>query len=421
MAQATTWRNWCGTQACSPARVVEAGDETAVAAAVADAAARGETVRVAGAGHSASPLCTTAGTLLSLEPMRGVVEVDVARRRVLALPATRIADFGEPLFAAGLALHNQGDIDAQHIAGAIATATHGSDVRLGSLSSAVRRVRLIVASGDAIEIGEHEPELLRAAQVAMGMLGVVVEIELEVTTAHFIAARTELWSWETTLDSWDESFAGRNFTVFWLPSDASRDAFDLGVPAEAAVADRAFVRVYERRPVLGDDEVVQRRLDRPYRILPYEFEPNHRELEYAVPFARGREAAEAVRDLVRRHHPEAVLPVELRATAADDAYLSPNARRDSMVIAVAGDPEKDFERFLGAAHELLLPFDARPHWGKIHFFTREAVEAAFPEYDRFVAIRRELDPRGVFLNDHLREVLGEERSSQARRAGAAHR
>jgi FAD/FMN-containing dehydrogenase len=404
---ALSWTNWFGTQSCRPERIVAAADHAQVATAVSDAAERGSTVRVAGSGHSASPLCTTSGTLLILERMRGIVEVDRARRRVVALPATRIADLGEPLYSAGLALDSQSDIDTQQLAGAIATATHGSDVRVGSSSAAVRRLRLITATGEALEIGADDPELLLAAQVSMGMLGVVVEVELELTDAYFIRERTELWSWDEVVDRWDEAFAG-NFSFFWLPTDASRDLFDLGVPSGEPVADRALVRFYEKVPVLPETEIVSdrgRRVDRAYRIYPYEFDPDHRELEYMVPFERGREAAEAVRAAMRERHPDVVLPVELRAVRGDDAHLSPSHGRDSAVIAVAAQPHQAFIPFLRAIDELLRPFDPRPHWGKIHFFDRERLRATLPAFDRFVAIRRRLDPDGVFLNEHLRELF----------------
>src|SRR5262249_2733485 len=121
---------------------------------VACAAARGLTVRAAGAGHSFTPVAVTDGLLLDLRGLGGIRSIDPESRRVVTGPATTIGDFGSPLLDAGLALPNQGDIAEQQIAGAVATATHGSGLRLGCFSSIVRRLRLVSADGSVHEIGE---------------------------------------------------------------------------------------------------------------------------------------------------------------------------------------------------------------------------------------------------------------------------
>ena len=154
-------------------------------------------MRVAAATHSFTPVVETDGLLLDLSAMRGVV---VDRRRAQAragAPRARsIRDFYEPLWSDGLALRNQGDIDTQQIAGAVSTATHGSGTRYTSLSGVVRGVRLVTGSGEIREIAEDEPDLLRAAQVAVGMLGVMTRLELEVTDAYRLREQVGLRSWD---------------------------------------------------------------------------------------------------------------------------------------------------------------------------------------------------------------------------------
>ena len=122
--------NWAGNQRCTPARRVSPASEAEVQAAVHDAIAARQGVRVVATGHSFSPVHLTGGTLIDLAGFAGITLVDAATRRVRALPGTAVGAFGEPLWEQGLALANQGDIDAQAIAGAIGTATHGSGVRL---------------------------------------------------------------------------------------------------------------------------------------------------------------------------------------------------------------------------------------------------------------------------------------------------
>ena len=104
---------------------------------------RSKVVRVAGAGHSFTPVVSTDGLLLDVSALTGVVSADPTRKRATALAGTTIREFYEPLWQEGLALKNQGDIDTQQIAGAVATATHGSGIGNTCFSGVVRGVRLV--------------------------------------------------------------------------------------------------------------------------------------------------------------------------------------------------------------------------------------------------------------------------------------
>lgn len=113
----STWTNWVGSQSFTLAFAAAPGDEEKVAALVRQAAERGVGVRVAGAGHSFTPVVETGGVLLDLSALRGVLDTDPESQRVTALAGTRIHDFYDPLWEAGLSLRNQGDIDTQQTAG----------------------------------------------------------------------------------------------------------------------------------------------------------------------------------------------------------------------------------------------------------------------------------------------------------------
>ncbi len=137
-----------GNQSFTPGYAAAPRDEEEVAALVLDASERGFGVRVAGARHSFTPIVETDGLLLDLSALRGVVGTDKGRKRATALSGTLIRDFYEPLWRHGLALKNQGDIDTQQIAGAVATATHGSGIRNTCFSGVVRGVRLVTCNRD---------------------------------------------------------------------------------------------------------------------------------------------------------------------------------------------------------------------------------------------------------------------------------
>ncbi len=403
---ATKWTNWVGNQSFTPAFAAAPRDEEEVAGLVRAAAGRGARVRVAAATHSFTPIVETDGLLLDLSAMRGVVGTDAGRKRARALPGTLIRDFYEPLWDAGLALRNQGDIDTQQIAGAVSTATHGSGTRYTSLAGVVRGVRLVTASGEVRAIGEDEPDLLHAAQVAVGMLGVVTELDLEVTDAYRLREQVGLRSWDDVMDSWDALVSDhRHFGFFWMPTEESAALYNLDAHGER-VADQCYVKVYDE--VSGDvpdDATEGRRVDRCYRIFPMVYDPNFHELEYFVALEKGPDALRAMRELMLRSLPDSVYPLEVRTVGADEAFLSPQYETATTVISVSGKPGTDYWDYLRSVDALLADFDARVHWGKLHFLTPERLHALYPRAADFIAIRRELDPEGMFLNDHLRPLF----------------
>ncbi len=402
----TTWTNWVGNQACDPAEIAAPRSEEEVAAAVAGAAERGLSVRAAGAGHSFTPVVCTDGLLLDVTGLAGIRSLDAERRRVVVGPATTIGEFGEPLWTAGLSLVNQGDIVAQQIAGAVSTATHGSGLKLGSFSAGVRRLRIATAAGEIVEIGEDEPERLHTAQVAVGMFGVITELELEVAAAYRLRERVEQWSWDEAWGRFDElARTHRHYSFFWMPSDDSAALYGLATPG-VRMADRCHVKIYDEvDDSTPDSDEPHRRVGPAYVIYPMVYEPNFHELEYFVPYERGTEALAAMRELMLASLPASIFPMEVRTVGRDDALLSHSFERDTVVISVSGTPGTDYWPYLRDVDRLLGEFDARVHWGKLHFLTREQLHERYPGAGAFIELRRELDPAGVFLNDHLRPLF----------------
>jgi FAD/FMN-containing dehydrogenase len=398
----STWTNWVGNQSFGPAEQAAPSSEDEVAALVSDAVSRGLPVRTAGAGHSFTPVVETAGLLLDPSALGGIRSIDAERRRVVVGPATTIGEFGEPLWAAGLALANQGDIVAQQIAGAISTATHGSGLRLGSFSAGVRRLRIVTASGDVLEIGEDDPDLLHAAQVSVGMLGVITEVELEVAPAYRLRERIEHWSWDEAWGRFDElAREHRHYSFFWMPSEDSAALYGLASAGDS-LTDRCHVKIYDEvDPSAPDSDKPRQRVGPAYVIYPMVYEPNFHELEYFVPYERGIEALAAMRELMLASLPASIFPMEVRTVGRDDAFLSHSYGRNTVVISVSGTPGTDYDPYLRDVDRLLGTFDARVHWGKLHYLTREQLLRRYPRANDFIAIRRAIDPADTFLNAHL--------------------
>jgi len=400
------WTNWFGNQSCYPKELGSPASEDELAALVVGAARRGLEVRAQGAGHSVTPIVPTRGLLLDLRGLPRIQSIDPVRRRVVAGPATTIGELGVPLWKSGLALENQGDIVAQQIAGAVATGTHGSGLRLGSFSSNVRRLRLVTAAGDVLEVDETEPDLLHAAQVAIGMLGVVTELEFEVAAAYRLRERIEYWSWQAAYGRFDElAQAHRHYSFFWMPSERSAALYGLAKPG-VSLEDQCLVKIYDEvDESVPDSDEPNRRVGPAHLIYPMVFDPNFHELEYFVPLELGGEALAAMRELVLSHLPASVFPMEVRTVRRDSAFLSHSYERDTVVISVSGVPGTDYWPYFRDVDRLLGEFNARVHWGKVHLLTREQLFLRYPKAGAFIDTRRALDPAGTFLNDHLRPLF----------------
>lgn len=374
-------------------------------------------VRVAGSGHSNTPIVETPHTLLNLERMSGVVETNRDAQTAVIRAGTRLADIGEPLWLAGLALKNQGDIDSQTLAGATATGTKGSGVTFGSISSNVRALRLVTGAGETLVVDGADPDLLHAAQVSLGLLGVVTELTMDVAAAYCLREFCGVMPIQEVLDCWDEAPGNyRHFSFLWAPADTSSDLY--GIPA--LYADQAWTKVLAEIPsdsgdFLAEDSpmtgTTETRTGRSYLIypdIPDEGVSDFIELEYMVARQHSRDAFLAVRNLMLREFPEEISPVQVRWQQADSAFLSAQYERDTVSISVSSAGRSD-NRFLRAVDRELRRWDIRPHWGKMHYLTTEQVRSAYPKLDVFLRIRRQLDPEGIFLNNHFRKLFGVDR------------
>lgn len=403
------WTNWGGNQSATPAHTFCPRSEGEVAALVRFALKENWTVRVVGAGHSFTPLVQTGGILLDLRNLSGITATDSARKRVRALGGTPISEFGDPLWNAGLSLSNQGDIDKQSIAGALSTGTHGSGITLGSFSSTLRSARLVNGLGEIIEIDEENIEELNAAQVALGTLGVLTEVELQVSPRYCLAEDVTYPTWQETISTLDEDLkSNRHYSFLWCQDEVSASLYDLPTPAGESMVNRSYTKRYN---VIDEDKISEaapdgQRRDRAYRIYTDGFmtKPFH-ELEYYVSASHAKEAVEALQRLIRTKHSDQKYPIEVRWIKADDGLLSPFHKRDSVSLSVSGAPGTEYWPYLRDVDALLQDYDARAHWGKIHFLNRERVEALYPRFPDFASIRSNYDPKGIFLNDHTRSLL----------------
>ena len=429
------WRNWARTESVRPQRVEFPPTVAAVQRAVVAAAAQHIPVKAVGAGHSFTGIAVAPGALLELRDLSGLVSVDADRGRVTLLAGTRLHRIPALLAPFGLAMENLGDIDRQSIAGAISTGTHGTGARFGGIAAQVVGATLVTASGDLLTVNEDEnPELIPAVALGLGALGILVDVTLQCVPAYVLHAVEQPELLDAVLAALDDRVAAADhFEFYWfphtdramtktntrLPDGAPRHPLSpvgkwvddtlvgsglhqvacstgRAIPALVPTINRVSAKVW------GDREFT----DASARVFATSRSVRFREMEYALPAANVRPAFEALRALVDERGWRIGFPVEVRFAAADDRWMSTAYGRASGYIAVHRYWREDPTEYFEAVEEIMLGFDGRPHWGKMHTLGAATFRERYPRFDDFLALRDRLDPERLFRNPYLDRVLG---------------
>jgi FAD-linked oxidoreductase len=428
------WTNWSRSVRCRPSRILYPPDEAALAAVLAEAQGDALPIRVVGSGHSYSPLVATTGTIVSLDRLAGIQAVDPAARRARIAAGTKLHTLGVPLRDQGLALQNQGDVDYQALAGALATATHGTGITLPCLSAGIAGLRMVLADGSIVEYDHHrEPEVFRVAKAHLGCLGAVTSVTLDLRPAYRLRDATRIVPLEQALESLPELIRRhRHVECWWFPhadvvgvrtmTETDEPVNDRPVRrwiAERVVDNALFglVAAVSRLPGLAGTRAALSRLvarlasvpayvDWSDRVLATARSVRANEMEYAVPAEAGAEAIRAVARYVRRQRTPVLFPIEYRYVAADDIPLSPFYHRDSAVLSIHQDARVSHEPYFADVERLLRDLGGRPHWGKLHSLTAKELEPLYPEWNVFQHVRTRLDPGGRLMTPYLRQLLG---------------
>lgn len=415
-------KNWAGNLTYRAERVARPTglDELRSVIAAADGP-----VRMLGTRHCFNDIADTTGALVTLDAMPREIEVSAERDAVRVSGGLRYGDIAPVLEAEGLGLANLASLPHISVAGAVATGTHGSGDRIGSLATAVRALTILTPGGEVRHLRRGEAGF-DGAVVSLGALGAVVDVTLDVVPTYQVAQHVfDGPRWDAILADLDAvTGAGTSVSIFttWRRTDAAdllwikQRVPEDGAQARAALASAlgAAAAGAKRHPILGvDAEACTDQGGIPgswFQRLPHfklEFTPSagaEIQSEYLVPRSDAVAAIEAVRRFADRIAP-LLLVNEIRTLAADDLWLSSAYGSDAVGIHFTWKPDEPAIRALLPELEAALPASARPHWGKVFTLPGEEVRARYPRFDDFAALREEFDPERLFVNGFL-ERLG---------------
>jgi FAD-linked oxidoreductase len=415
------WRNWSGSVTARPAELQSPESETALAAIVRRAAS----LRVVGAGHSFMPLCATDGVLLSMAAYPGRIEVAPDRQTVWAPAGWSLDRLTEALWAEGLSLINQGDINRQSLAGAMATGTHGTGAALGSISTQACGFRLMLADGGMVQCGPDEnPGLYQAQRVSLGLLGIATGIRLHVVPAYHLEeriTRVRLSDIGGRLDELAQATRHMEFFVFPYADDAILKTLH-PVPAAGAfpggndLDDTVFKFLCDigalakplipglQRLMMRLSGAAKQRTGPAYQVFAADRAIKFEEMEYELPRANGFAALMEAMTTIRRKRLPVSFPFEFRLVAGDDIWLSPFNAGPGASISMHQYAKMPWREAFAEIEPIFRAAGGRPHWAKRH--TLRDAGALYPKLADFLAVRAQLDPGCKFANAPLRALFG---------------
>ena len=424
-AQSASWSNWSGGQTCQPAGRYDISSEDQLTSLLRNTLGP---IRPVGSGHSFSALVPTDGHLVVIDQLSGILNSDAQAKQVTLGAGSRLGDLGAQLEAIGQGMINLPDIDRQTVAGAIATGTHGTGVTLQALSSFITSLRLITPNGKVMDIDFSDEDLLHAARVNVGALGIVTQVTMQNRESYKLKKREWAAPTEEILANFDELAAShRHFEIFPLvysdyslvlsidetdepigqseveeePSDDASIAESLGLSDNPTPAERLRLSNATASRIQPTEAV-----DVSHKILSNVRNSRFNEMEYSVPAEVG---AECLREILKTIYDEAIdvqFVLEYRYVGADDDWLSMSyGDHPHATISIHRTASADYRSYFNRIEPIFWKYGGRPHWGKVHNLTHVELTELYPRFKDFMELRRELDPQGRMLNPHLRALF----------------
>ncbi len=420
--QAAALKNWAGNLTYSTTNLLE---PTTVAE-VQDAVKKCNKARVLGTRHCFNRIADSEDTLISTRNLNKLIDINPIARTVTVDAGVRYGEFCEQIHAAGFAIHNLASLPHISVAGACATATHGSGMANGNLATAVSSIELVTASGEVLTLSREKDPDFFGAVVGLGALGVVTKIALDLLPAfdvrqdvylnlpmsqlekHFIEIMSAGYSVSLFYD-WQTE----NINQVWIKRVA-KDGESVTPQSEFYGATLAERNVHPIIELSAENCTEQMGVAGPwYERLPHfkmNFTPSSGEelqAEYFVPGEHAVAAIKAVASLRDEIRPVLMI-TEIRTIDADNFWMSPCYHQPSVAIHFTLKQDVDgVNALLPKIEERLSPYKVRPHWGKLFTLSAETLRSRYEKMGDFEDLIRQYDPQGKFRNQFLNEkVLG---------------
>lgn len=414
-AQTPRLKNWAGNLSYSTAQVQYPRSVEEVQKLVKQ---HGK-LKALGTRHCFNTIADSKDDLVCSKELNKVIALDPLNHTVTVEGGIKYGELAPYLHQHGWALHNLASLPHISVGGSITTATHGSGIKNGNLSSAVTGLEIVIADGSIVHFSKADPEKLNAVVVGLGAIGFITKVTLQIEPTYMVRQRVFLKLPMSQLKPNFEKIVSAGYSVslftdwqsdsineVWIKSrvDTGKDHNQPDFYG-AKAATKNLHPIYEHSA-----EACTEQLGVPgpwYERLPHfkmGFTPSSgKELqsEYFVPLQNAVEAIEAVSRLGKQIGPHLFI-TEIRTIAADNLWMSTCHKQTSVTIHFTWKPETEAVlKLLPLIEKELAPFNARPHWGKIFTLAPKVLQSRYEKLGDFKKIVAEYDPKGKFRNGFL--------------------
>ena len=377
-------------------------------------------LRALGSRHSFNTIADSLTNQISLVHLESI-ELDAKAHTVTVGAGVRYGTLAPIIDAQGFAVHNLASLPHITVAGAIATATHGSGVKNGNLATAVSGLEIVKADGEIIHITrEKDGATFLSSVVSLGAIGVVTKVMLDVQPRFEM---TQVVYQNLSMDQLEhnlETIMGSGYSVSLFTDWQKHHINQVWIKRRVIPGEHhdipplfygATAAKQNLHPIDGHSAINctdQMGVPGPwYERMPHfkmNFTPSsgaELQTEYFVPRNRGYEAILAVEQLRDKITPHLFI-TELRSIAADELSMSMAYKRDSLAIHFTWKPETPaVNALLPLIEAKLALFDARPHWAKVFTVPPAQLKNRYPKIADYQALLKQQDPTGKFRNEFI--------------------
>jgi L-gulono-1,4-lactone dehydrogenase len=399
-----------------PRTVVECASVEDVSNAIVAAGRSGQKVRAFGNGYSQGPEIIVDDVAIRLKELNRVRKLDPATNRISVEAGVRIGDLTRFLAASGLSLPSLPFLTECSIGAAVATATHGTSPRWGAVSDFVHSLTVVLPSGEVKKIDSTSPpEERRAASVAVGWLGIIVEVELQAMAMPWV----RLEELSMTIDEFLVRMPNlaERYEHVWGHWSLGADIVVLKCLETSAEPQKEFrPYVAGNGPYWGDQKLkstgvrrakaVLRRIGNLHPALqraaksvksasPQEVGVT---MQYSVGASQAALAIERLRTSnFAKLNPGRIVEIKF-LKASEQSYLGPSSGRDAVLFNTYWFVDKAIKvTVFDLFEEVMMSLGARPHWGKLHRQQDvQYLRSVYPGWDKFETVRAEFDPNRMF-------------------------
>lgn len=396
-------------------------------------------LRALGTRHCFNRIADSKDNLVSTAEMKKVVSLDTNAGTITVEGGIKFGELAPYLHEKGFALHNLASLPHISVAGSCSTATHGSGMKNGNLSTAVNALEIVTADGNIVHLArDKDGAIFPGAVVGLGALGIVTKVSLdiqptfmmkqnvyerlpvaqmkehfdEIMSAGYSVSLFTDWQNDTISEVWIKTRVGEGADANHGGADPNHGSTDYNNIPEFFGATAATRNMHPIAGLSAENCTEQMGIPGPwYERMPHfkmGFTPSSgKELqsEYFVPHQHAVEAILAVKTLADKIGPH-LLITEIRTIAADNLWMSPCRNQPSVTIHFTWKPEWDkVKEILPLIENVLSPYNARPHWGKLFTLSPTVLAARYEKLADFKKLVATFDPNRKFRNDFLESTI----------------